>query len=76
MPIQAALLFFFFFGPADSPHSRYCNIIYMAAERDNEIKHSTPLDLAIDAIEHFRSSQLSDAPAQSLPNSTPLSTMS
>jgi len=55
-------LSFFFFGPADSPLSRYCNIIYMDAERDNEIKHSTPLDLAIEDIKHFRRFQLSDAP--------------
>ena len=55
------LFFFFLGGPADSPLSRYCNTIYMDAEHDNEIRHSTTLDLAIDAIEHFRPSQLSDA---------------
>lgn len=40
-------------------------MLYMATECDNEIKHSTPLDLAIDAIRHFRPSQLADAPRSS-----------
>ena len=42
--------------------SRYCACLFQKRAPDHEIRHYTPLNLAVDAIMRFRPRQLSDPP--------------
>src|SRR6266567_1369225 len=52
--------------------SRYCALLFQDRAPDGEIRHNTPLEVAIDAIMQFRPRQLSDPPRSLTGNTSPL----
>ena len=52
--------------------SRYCACLFQKRAPDHEIRHYTPLKLAVDAIMRFRPRQLSDPPRSFAGNTFPL----